>query len=136
MSEGERYLTKSKFVLARDCPTKLFYNEKDEYLNKKEENQFLEALAKGGMQVGELAKLFYPDGIEIEAKGNTEALAETFKHLQKEQVVLFEPAITYENFLVRADILEKDGTDVRLIEVKSKSYEPDESFLTQNGTVY
>jgi len=56
-----RYLTKSKFKLALECPTKLFYCDKKEYLNRKLDDEFLENLAKGGFQVGKLAKLYFPD---------------------------------------------------------------------------
>lgn len=63
-----RYLTKSRFKLAAECPTKLFYTGKDKvYRNLKQEDSFLAMLAEGGYQVGELAKLYYPDGIEIES---------------------------------------------------------------------
>ena len=38
-----RYLTKSRFKLAMECPTKLFYTGKSEkYKNIKGENEFLE----------------------------------------------------------------------------------------------
>ncbi len=47
-----RPLTKSRFKLALDCPTKLYYTGKEEYENKQEEDSFLEALAEGGYQVG------------------------------------------------------------------------------------
>lgn len=46
-----RYLTKSRFTLALDCPEKLFYTGKSQYPNKKSDNEFLEALAKGGYQI-------------------------------------------------------------------------------------
>jgi hypothetical protein len=49
----KRLLTKSRFKLALECPTKLFYTGKKEYPDKKIEDPFLEALAKGGFQVGE-----------------------------------------------------------------------------------
>ena len=58
-------LTKSKFVHSLECPTKLYYSTHDEYVSIQDANDFLKALAEGGMQVGELAKLYYPDGIEV-----------------------------------------------------------------------
>ena len=58
-----RYLTKSKFKLAIECPTKLYYAGKKEYYNKKKDDDFLQALAEGGFQVGELAQCYYPDGV-------------------------------------------------------------------------
>ena len=56
-------LTKSRFKLAVDCPTKLHYAKSENgYRNRNEGNDFLQALADGGHQVGALAKYFYhPD---------------------------------------------------------------------------
>jgi len=56
MAGSPRYLTKSRFSLAMECPAKLFYTGKTEYANRKLEDPFLEALAEGGFQVGELAR--------------------------------------------------------------------------------
>ena len=48
-----RYLTKSRFKLAMECPTKLYYTGKGEYINQDLDDPFLLALAEGGFQVGE-----------------------------------------------------------------------------------
>ena len=62
-----RYLTKSRFKLAVECPTKLFYTGKrDEYRDQMVEDDFLAILAEGGYQVGELAKKRYPDEKNME----------------------------------------------------------------------
>tara|TARA_B110000091_G_C13574446_1_gene373814 strand:+ start:444 stop:662 length:219 start_codon:yes stop_codon:yes gene_type:complete len=60
-----RYLTKSRFKIATECPTKLFYTGKKEYPNTMLDDPFLAALADGGHQVGELAKHYYPNGFDI-----------------------------------------------------------------------
>jgi hypothetical protein len=41
--------------------------------------------------------------------------------LKQDHVVLFEPAIRFNDYLVRVDILVKDGNHFQLIEVKAKS---------------
>lgn len=118
-----RYLTKTRFKLAAECPTKLFYTGKDQiYKNTKDEESFLAMLAEGGFQVGELAKQYFPDGIEVKAFVNSEALEETSKLLEKENVVIFEAAVRYQDLFVRIDILIKEGNSFKLIEVKAKSY--------------
>lgn len=62
-----RYLTKSRFKLGLECPNKLYYTNKDnEYANIKADNPFLKALASGGFQVEEMARLHYPNGVLIE----------------------------------------------------------------------
>ena len=65
-----RYLTKSRFQLAVSCPTKLFYTGKTEYENLDDGDDFLAMLAEGRYQVGALAKLRNPDGIEVDAPSN------------------------------------------------------------------
>ena len=54
-----RYFTKSKFKLALECPTSLYYAGKKGYLDKAVDDPFLQALAEGGYQVGELAKYLF-----------------------------------------------------------------------------
>lgn len=120
-----RYLTKSRFKLALECPTKLFYSGKSkDYKDTMSENAFMAMLAEGGYQVGALAKLRYPDGIEIHARSHAEAYAITLRYLEQENVVLFEPAILIDHFFIRIDILIKRGNQYELIEVKAKSYDP------------
>lgn len=125
-----RYLTKSRFKLALSCPTKLYYTGKPVYANANDENEFLAMLADGGFQVGELAKLMYPTGIEIKTKNSADALIQTAQYLERDNVVLFEPAIAHGNFLVRVDVLIKRGNVLEVIEVKAKSYSGDPSSLS------
>lgn len=126
---NKRYLTKSRFKLALECPTKLYYTGKDEYANTKHDNEFLAMLADGGFQVGELSKLRYPDGIEISTKNVDRAIAETTELLRQDNITLFEPAIVHEGFLVRVDVLVKRGQVIEVIEVKAKSYSGDPASL-------
>ena len=118
-----RTLTKSRFKLALDCPTKLYYTRKPEYENQGNADPFLEALAQGGFQVEELARMNYPDGIAILGEDyNYMALAAlTQELLQQENVVIFEAAFLYDGLFVRTDILIKRNNQIQLIEVKAKS---------------
>lgn len=118
-----RYLNKSRFKLAAECPRKLFYTGKADYRNSKQDDSFLQSLADGGFQVGELAKRLYPGGIEVTATDNAKALAETTELMNRESVTLFEPAIAYGNLFLRADVLIKTGSSLKLVEVKSKSFD-------------
>lgn len=131
-----RYLTKSRFKLALECPTKLYYTGKKEYPDTKQDDSFLEALAEGGFQVGELAKCYFPEGHEIKDLNYTSSLMQTNELLKHENVTIFEAAIQYNNLFIRADILQKKNNLVRLIEVKAKSYskENDRDFLNKAGT--
>jgi len=69
-----RYLTKSRFKLATECPTKLFYTGKSQYANQNLDDSFLLALADGGFQVGDLAKCYFPGGHDIKTLDYDEAL--------------------------------------------------------------
>ena len=81
-----RYLTKSRFKLAVECPRKLFYTgKKDIYQDTMAEDAFLEMLAEGGYQVGALAKLRYPEGIEIHETDHAAAEAATMRLLARDQ---------------------------------------------------
>jgi hypothetical protein len=118
-----RYLTKSRFKLALDCPAKLFYTGKSQYPDNKKNDAFLEALAEGGYQVGALAKCYYPNGIEIQERGYDVPHSKTSELLKQEDVVIFEAAFKYQNLFIRADIIEKKGNLINLLEVKAKSFD-------------
>lgn len=117
-----RYLTKSRFVSAIKCPTKLFYVSKKEYRNLSNEDSFLASLAQGGYQVGALAKFLFKDGIEVLDKDHETSANLTKELLKKDNVVIYEAAIKFNNFFIRVDILEKKGNQLRIYEVKAKSY--------------
>lgn len=136
-----RYLTKSRFKQGLECPTKLFYtNKKNEYANTSNEDSFLQSLAEGGFQVGELAKFYFHDNpidecITIESSGE-EALIETQERLsQKGRVVIAEAAFKFNNLFVRVDILVKEDNQISIYEVKAKSWDVEEdSFFDKKKT--
>ncbi len=126
-----RLLTKSRFKLGLECPNKLFYTNKKEYANSKKEDPFLEALAQGGFQVEELARMHFPNGILLDDNAwEYESLwKKTQELLKKENVVIYEAAFLYGGLFIRTDILVKRGNQIQLIEVKSKSFNPDNEYL-------
>ena len=132
-----RYLTKSRFKLALECPTKLFYTGKSNYANQNLEDSFLLALADGGYQVGELAKCYFPAGHDIKTLEYEKALSETNGLLQLDTVTIYEAAIATDTFFIRADILVKEGNKLHLYEVKAKSFDSKASnpFTTKSGTI-
>lgn len=130
-----RYLTKTRFKLALECPAKLFYTGNSKYADQKFDDPFLLSLAKGGFQVGELAKNYFPGGVHI-SENDEQALAETNELLRNEKIVVFEAAVLFKDLFVRVDILVKDKDRLELIEVKSKSYHPDEDkFFGRDGVM-
>ena len=135
MKNKPRYLTKSRFKLASECPTKLDYTNNKSYANQKLDDAFLEALAEGGFQVGELAKCYYPQGYDISSLDYQESEAQTLELLKKDKVVIFEPAIRFNNLFIRIDVLVKTHNHFQLIEVKAKSYSAreDKDFMNTKG---
>jgi hypothetical protein len=135
MSAPPPYLTKSRFKQALECPTKLFYTGKPAYLNKALDDSFLAALAEGGYQVGALACLMYPGGVEVTDIGHAAPLERTRELLQRDEVTLYEAALEAQGLFVRVDILRKRGHRIELVEVKAKSCDPakDGDFRSANG---
>lgn len=133
----KRYLTKSKFKLGCDCPAKLFYTGKKEYADQNLEDSFLLSLAEGGFQVGELAKQYFPGGNDIKTLDYDEALTQTNELLKKDQVIIYEAAIRFENLFIRTDILIKSKKQLELIEVKAKSINitEEDPFLGKKGNI-
>ncbi|MBR9979278.1 MAG: DUF2779 domain-containing protein, partial [Bacteroidetes bacterium] len=132
-----RYLTKSRFKLACECPTKLWYTGKRDYANQSLTDTFLAELAKGGYQVGELAKCYHPGGVDITTLDHEEALSETSALLRCENTIIYEAAVAFSNLFIRVDVLVKQGTVLNLIEVKAKSVDsdPGETFLNRDGSI-
>jgi hypothetical protein len=128
-------LSKSDFITGLSCPTKLYY-KKQNFPTAIEGNEYMDMLADGGYMIGYLAQLLYPDGIEVHGDLH-QATDTTSKLLQNENIVLFEAVIRSGQMLVRADILIKNGNSLKLVEVKSKSFDSIEVQLsTQRGKKY
>ncbi|MBT5269917.1 MAG: DUF2779 domain-containing protein, partial [Candidatus Marinimicrobia bacterium] len=134
MSKQARYLTKSKFKSALECPTKLYYYDKNKgYANLMNDDEFMQALCEGGYQVGELAKYYFPGGHDVKSLGYDESLAETNALLEQESVIIYEAAIQFEHTFIRVDVLKKEGKRIELIEVKAKSFKGKDEFFTAKG---
>ena len=125
-------LSKSDFKLASDCPQKLLY-KKAKYPNSNEENEFLQILAEGGYIVGKMATVMYEQYArengyvckEITSDRNSkQAIEQTEKLLfENEKIILFEPAISTGQMLIRIDVLIKTNNHFQILEVKAKSHE-------------
>jgi len=133
-----RYLTKSRFKLALKCETKLFYtNKKDIYADQSLDDSFLQALAEGGFQVGELAKFHFCDDpggekMTVESLDHDVALKETQKRINEGKVVIAEGAFRFEHLFIRADVIQifPEKKILNLFEVKAKSYDSKEKFFS------
>jgi len=131
-----RHLTKTLFVTAMSCPTKMYYRKNLGYQSSKDENEFYQYLKDGGFQFEELVRLYYPKGHYINFKDHQQAILQTSELLQQENVTIYEATIVYDTFLIRIDILQKNKKRLELIEIKSKSLVAGkESLTTANGYI-
>ncbi|MFT4848914.1 MAG: hypothetical protein ACI83B_001450 [Sediminicola sp.] len=135
-------LSKSRFKQGLECPNKLYFsNNKQVFHNVKNEDPFLQALASGGFQVEEYARLQYPGGVLIEDPEDREnydyqdLADQTSELLKRENVVIYEAAFYVDDLFIRTDVLVKKGTHIQLIEVKAKSIDSnnDYNFVSSKG---
>ena len=131
-----KLFTKSAFKIAMHCPRQLYYYfASGEYANQAAGDEFLQSLAEGGFQVGELAKMYcdVPAENDLDSlRGNEAQLAKTEELVSLDQVNIAEAAFRHRNLFVRADVIKKAGNDVELIEVKAKSWESGKPFLKKS----
>lgn len=123
---SSRTLSKSDFKLARTCEAKLYFRE-NRYPDNRQWNPYLALLAEGGYMVEALAKAKYPNGVQLTYGRDPAAeLARTLDQLQRDEITLFEATLLVGRRMARVDILQKKGNTVRLLEVKSKSFDANE----------
>ena len=128
-----KLFTKSAFKQALFCPASLYYYyDREHYANQMSEDDFLQALADGGNQVGDLAKVYYDVQADADIKtlNYDESLEKTAELFKRDEVTIAEAAFRWKNCFIRADIIEKKGNHIHLIEVKAKSWnENKDSFV-------
>ena len=129
-------LTKSKFKIGCVCPTQLYYhNRPDVFDDQNIENPFLEALAEGGFQVGEMAKFLIEENPQNPQFTIDEHEIEKVLEITKQKLAnynninLAEAGFQYEGLYVRVDLLEKKGNLINIYEVKSSSIGENETFF-------
>lgn len=132
-----RLFTKSAFKQALFCPASLYYYfDREHYANQMNEDDFLQALAEGGNQVGDLAKVYYDvhADADIRVLDYDKSQEITADLMKRDEVNIAEAAFRWKNCFIRADIIEKKGNQINLIEVKAKSWDPTkESFVTKRN---
>ena len=101
------YLSKSKYCKSKQC-NKILWLDK----NKPEEavNTADESVLANGTKVGELARNYFGDFINIEFnKTNlSKMIAETEMHLQNAPNIITEASFSFENNFCSVDILKND----------------------------
>lgn len=132
-----KVLSKSRYKLGLECANKLFFHSDKSFKNQQTDNSFLASLAEGGFQVEALARLKYPQGFFVKANpGDYQAAARESKLLfDRHKVVVYEAAFLTNDLYAMTDIVVKNGNDIKLIEVKAKSYDPNDPhcFIGKRG---
>ena len=132
-----KLFTKSAFKQALFCPASLYYYyDREHYANQMNEDDFLQALAEGGNQVGDLAKVYYNvhADADIRVLGYDKAQEITADLMKRDEVNIAEAAFRWKDCFIRADIIEKKGNQINLIEVKAKSWDPSKDvFVTKRN---
>ena len=134
----QKLFTKSAFKIALECPRRLYYAYDSKlYANQDLTDDFLKSLADGGFQVGELAKVYYgvKGDADIDVLGYDEAVEKTKELFKNDTINIAEAAFRYGNLFVRADIIEKKGNDITLIEVKAKSWRSGDDFIKNKNSI-
>ncbi len=132
-----KLFTKSAFKQALFCPASLYYYfDRENYANQMNEDDFLQALAEGGNQVGDLAKVYYNVHVDADIRvlGYDKAQEITADLMKRDEVNIAEAAFRWKDCFIRADIIEKKGNQINLIEVKAKSWDPSKDvFVTKRN---
>ncbi|MBN4073353.1 DUF2779 domain-containing protein [Mariprofundus ferrooxydans] len=113
------YLSKSRFMAGMQCPKRLYLTVYPPEMPEEEDSgESLPIL--NGNTVGEMACKLYP-GVMVEYdQGLSAAIAETSRLVADEQVqCIHEATFSYDNILVRVDLLERTDSGWILTEVKA-----------------
>jgi hypothetical protein len=103
------------------------YFRENGYPDRRTFDPYLEFLREAGYMAEALAKAKYSDGVQLRYGDQpNEDFRRTLECLQRESVTLFEATLLAGRRLARADVLEKRGNTIRLVEVKAKSIDGDE----------
>ena len=138
-----RYLTKSLVRKALSCPRKLVYATNPDFAQNCDltNDPMLQHLSNEGERFGDYCRGLFPNGIEIGKNhsferihnapmSHADLIDETNRLLMdEEKIILFEGAVRHGLLFARPDILiksvdnETNQTELKIVEVKSKSWD-------------
>lgn len=131
----QKLFTKSAFKVMLHCLRAGYYAYRsDLYANQNNEDEFIQSLADAGHQAGDLAKIYkhVDEQHDITAMDYDTSCEITREFLCEDKVTLAEAGFRSGLLYVRADIIEKDGDNIHIVEVKGKSWSASKSF-TKSG---
>ncbi|MGA8831364.1 MAG: hypothetical protein WB554_07150, partial [Desulfomonilaceae bacterium] len=115
------YLSKSKVLSGRQCVKRLFLEVHKPQLAT--QAKVTDRLLSRGLEVHEVARRQYPDGILISHDDNLSMAIEDTKQvlLRNPSSPIFEATFQHDSVLVRSDVFFRGASGFRLIEVKSST---------------
>jgi hypothetical protein len=113
-------LTKSTFLKGHQCHKYIYL---DKYYKKEKDPLTAEQRIKfeGGHVVGAMAQQLFGGGLDVSliSKSRDVLVQETKKLIEQGHTILYEATFEYNNVLVMADIIMKDGDEWKIYEIKS-----------------
>lgn len=113
------YLTKLDYKRWMTCPTAAYHGW-TRLPSKNDDDPFLKFLAEEGRIIGQAAHRLFLCGELIDDQILQQADIVTRQRLDAEGATLFEGCIIHEHYVVRPDVLVKQGNSLYIIEAKSK----------------
>ena len=121
MESGSIQLSKSRFMAGIQCPKRL-YLIVHPLENKEHQDDGLNLQIINGYEVGDMACKLYPGEMVKYEQGLSAALTETKRLVADEKVLrIHEATFSYDNVLVRVDLLERSDSGWVLTEVKAST---------------
>lgn len=120
---ADKHITKSSFTMGQRCSKALYLSSKLPHLKPpitSLERKTLEA----GKEVGRAARKAFPNGVLIKSLNTAQALYKTQQAIDAGALSLYEAAFSYDDVLIRVDILSRDSADQPwdFYEVKATTY--------------
>ncbi len=113
-------LTKSTFLKGHQCHKYIYL---DKYYKKEKDPLSDEQRKKyeGGHLVGAMAQKLFAGGIDVSniSRSRDVLVQETQKLIEQGNIILYEATFEYNNVLVMADIILKEGDEWKIFEIKS-----------------
>ncbi|MGB7629783.1 MAG: DUF2779 domain-containing protein [Candidatus Deferrimicrobium sp.] len=116
------YLSKSLYIRGLQCHKSLYLDRHQPEL-RGEPTPELEALWKSGHEVGDLAHMLFPGGVNIPFDGLTkeEQLSKTREEIDRGTKAIYEATFSHDDVFVKADIIVRSRGCWDLYEVKSST---------------
>lgn len=115
----KKYLNKSDFIRFIKCPTSAYYGWKG-YTSNSGDDAFFHFLSEEAQSVGRAAHRLFAEGTDLNEQRPKQARKLSEELLQSESATLFKSSVISGSFMARPDVLIRKGSQLYLIEVKSK----------------